>query len=91
MVVVVVVVVAVVVVVVVVVIATVMVVVVVVVAVVLITVLLALICFCLEGRRAFRLLGAEFGYSFSPKRPPLLGTGLRLPFREAEPCPQGGA
>ena len=65
------------------------VVVMVVVVVALITVLRAFICFCLEGRRAFRLLGAEFGHSFSPKRPPL-GTGLRLPFREAEPCPQGG-
>ena len=42
----------------------------VVVVVVLITVLRALICFCLEGRRAFRLLGAEFGHSYLSKRAP---------------------
>ena len=43
---------------------------VVVVVVVLITVLRAFSCFCLEGRRAFRLLGAEFGHSYLPKRAP---------------------
>ena len=42
----------------------------VVVVVLLITVLRAFICFCLEGRRAFRLLGAEFGHSYLPKRAP---------------------
>ena len=40
------------------------------VVVLLITVLRALIRFCLEGRRAFRLLGAESGHSCLPKRPP---------------------
>ena len=43
---------------------------VVVVVVLLITVLRAFIRFCLEGRRAFRLLGAESGHSCLPKRPP---------------------